>query len=48
MIDAVMKNLQINALYPSYFKLQVRCLHSLTRITYFSKLIVIPSFAAFP
>ncbi len=34
-------------LYPSYFKLQVRWLHSLTRITYSSKLIGIPSFAAF-
>ncbi len=34
-------------LYPSYFKLHVRWLRSLTRITYLSKLIVIPSLAAF-
>ncbi|ARA74370.1 hypothetical protein B5S52_00065 [Pectobacterium brasiliense] len=34
-------------LYPSYFKLHVRWLHSVTRITYLSKLIGILSFAAF-
>ncbi|POE06029.1 hypothetical protein BV916_05175 [Pectobacterium odoriferum] len=34
-------------LYPSYFKLHVRWLRSLTRITYLSKLIGIPSLAAF-
>ncbi len=33
--------------YPSYFKLHVRWLRSLTRITYLSKLIGIPSLAAF-
>ncbi|POD99338.1 hypothetical protein BVY05_16785 [Pectobacterium odoriferum] len=32
---------------PSYFKLHVRWLRSLTRITYLSKLIGIPSLAAF-
>ncbi|RJL67048.1 hypothetical protein D5072_14030 [Dickeya dianthicola] len=35
------------SLYPSYFKLQVCWLHSLTRITYLSKLIGIHSLAAF-
>ncbi len=35
------------ALYPSYFKLPVRWLRSVTRITYSSKLIGIPSLAAF-
>ncbi|POD92834.1 hypothetical protein BV921_09190 [Pectobacterium odoriferum] len=34
-------------IYSSYFKLHVRWLHSLTRITYLSKLIGIPSLAAF-
>ncbi|POE22743.1 hypothetical protein BV923_09130 [Pectobacterium odoriferum] len=34
-------------MYPSYFKLHVRWLRSLTRITYLSKLIGIPSLAAF-
>ncbi|EHD20288.1 hypothetical protein BrE312_0848 [Brenneria sp. EniD312] len=34
-------------LYPSYFKLQMRWLRSVTRITYLSKLIGIPSLAAF-
>ncbi|POD94513.1 hypothetical protein BV924_13485 [Pectobacterium odoriferum] len=34
-------------LYPSYFKLHVRWLHSVTRITYLSKLIGTPSLAAF-
>ncbi|GKW42161.1 hypothetical protein PEC301879_20190 [Pectobacterium carotovorum subsp. carotovorum] len=34
-------------LYPSYFKLYVRWLRSVTRITYLSKLIGIPSLAAF-
>ncbi|APR30666.1 hypothetical protein BTW28_06540 [Citrobacter freundii] len=33
--------------YPSYFKLYVRWLHSLTPVTYFCKLLRIPSFAAF-
>ncbi|AYL65232.1 hypothetical protein CUC50_03735 [Citrobacter werkmanii] len=33
-------------LYPSYFKFQVRWLRSLTRITYYSKLIGMRSFAA--
>ncbi|GKW40320.1 hypothetical protein PEC301879_01790 [Pectobacterium carotovorum subsp. carotovorum] len=33
-------------MYSSYFKLHVRWLHSVTRITYLSKLIGIPSFAA--
>ncbi|WP_044206007.1 hypothetical protein, partial [Pectobacterium odoriferum] len=32
---------------PSYFKFHMRWLHSVTRITYLSKLIGIPSFAAF-
>ncbi|POY56195.1 hypothetical protein PB70LOC_00703 [Pectobacterium versatile] len=34
--------------YPSYFKLHVRWLRSLTRITYLSKLIGTHSLAAFP
>ncbi|ACX88532.1 conserved hypothetical protein [Pectobacterium parmentieri WPP163] len=34
-------------IYSSYFKLHVRWLRSLTRITYLSKLIGIPSLAAF-
>ncbi|AJJ12291.1 hypothetical protein CH64_3577 [Yersinia rohdei] len=34
-------------LYPSYFKLHVRWLHSITRITYDSKLIGVISLAAF-
>ncbi|GLW40029.1 hypothetical protein Pcaca04_39650 [Pectobacterium carotovorum subsp. carotovorum] len=34
-------------LYPSYFKLHVRWLRSLPRITYLCKLIGIPSLAAF-
>ncbi|EHD20705.1 hypothetical protein BrE312_1288 [Brenneria sp. EniD312] len=34
-------------MYPSYFKLQMRWLRSVTRITYLSKLIGIPSLAAF-
>ncbi len=34
-------------IYPSYFKLQVCWLRSLTRITYLSKLIGIRSLAAF-
>ncbi|POD91529.1 hypothetical protein BV921_12750 [Pectobacterium odoriferum] len=34
-------------LYSSYFKLHVRWLHSVTRITYLSKLIGTPSLAAF-
>ncbi|AIU87458.1 hypothetical protein BV924_17005 [Pectobacterium odoriferum] len=34
-------------IYPSYFKFHMRWLHSVTRITYLSKLIGIPSFAAF-
>ncbi|PKE32637.1 hypothetical protein CWS43_01675 [Rahnella sp. AA] len=34
-------------LYPSYFISQMRWLHSVTRITYLSKLIGIPSLAAF-
>ena len=33
-------------LYPSYFKLQVRWLRSLTPVTYFSKLLGIHSLAA--
>ncbi|GKW03905.1 hypothetical protein PEC301877_27180 [Pectobacterium carotovorum subsp. carotovorum] len=33
-------------IYPSYFKLHVRWLRSLTRITYLSKLVGIPSLAA--
>ncbi|WP_205942489.1 hypothetical protein, partial [Pectobacterium punjabense] len=41
------KMLQITNIYPSYFKLHVRWLRSLTRITYLSKLIGIPSLAAF-
>ncbi|VUS47830.1 hypothetical protein SB6419_03056 [Klebsiella spallanzanii] len=35
-------------LYPSYFKLHVRWLHSLTPVTYFSKHLGIRSLAAFP
>ncbi|MBX4650636.1 hypothetical protein DP157_21040 [Klebsiella michiganensis] len=34
-------------LYPSYFKLHVRWLSSLTPVTYFSKLLGIPCAAAF-
>ncbi|POD99684.1 hypothetical protein BV921_20140 [Pectobacterium odoriferum] len=34
-------------LYPLYFKLHVRRLRSVTRITYLSKLIGIPSLTAF-
>nr|OYN56311.1 hypothetical protein B7L52_05885 [Pectobacterium carotovorum] len=34
-------------MYSSYFKLHVRWLRSVTRITYLSKLIGIPSLAAF-
>ncbi|PLY36347.1 hypothetical protein F164LOC_15215 [Pectobacterium carotovorum] len=37
----------LNHLYSSYFKLHVRWLRSVTRITYLSKLIGIPSLAAF-
>ncbi len=36
-----------DCLYPSYFKLHVRWLRSLTRITYLSKFIGTPSLAAF-
>ena len=36
-----------NRTYPSYFKLKVRWLRSLTRITYFSKFIGIRSLVAF-
>ncbi|ARA76255.1 hypothetical protein B5S52_10360 [Pectobacterium brasiliense] len=39
--------LPIKLIYPSYFKLHVRWLHSVTRITYLSKLIGMPSLAAF-
>ncbi len=34
-------------LYPSYFKLHVRWLHSLTPVTYSCKLLGTPSLAAF-
>ncbi len=34
-------------IFPSYFKLHVRWLRSVTRITYLSKLIRMPSLAAF-
>ena len=37
---------QNNKLYPSYFKLHVRCQRSLTPVTYFSKLLGIHSLAA--
>nr|OYN55730.1 hypothetical protein B7L52_09270 [Pectobacterium carotovorum] len=37
----------LSLIYPSYFKLHVRWLRSVTRITYSSKLIGIPSLAAF-
>jgi len=40
-------NPYVSAPYPSSFKSPVRWLHSLTRITYFSKLIGIRLFAAF-
>ncbi|POD89745.1 hypothetical protein BVY05_12735 [Pectobacterium odoriferum] len=36
----------LGRIYPSYFKLHVRWLRSLARITYVSKLIRIPSLAA--
>ncbi len=36
-----------SVIYPSYFTLQVRWLLSVTRITYLSRLIGIPSIAAF-
>ncbi|MGF6102841.1 hypothetical protein M2429_003548 [Enterobacter sp. A4] len=36
------------AIYPSYFKLQVRWLHSLTPVTYLCTLPEIRSLAAFP
>ncbi|KFX09346.1 hypothetical protein JV35_21570, partial [Pectobacterium betavasculorum] len=39
--------LSLTLVYPSYFKLHVRWLRSVTRITYLSKLIGIPSLAAF-
>ncbi|ATY92002.1 hypothetical protein [Pectobacterium atrosepticum] len=38
---------KIAVLHPSYFKLHVRWLRSVTRITYLSKLIGISSLAAF-
>ncbi len=34
-------------LYPSFFNLQVRWLHSLTPVAYFSKLLGMSSFATF-
>ena len=37
---------QNNKLYPSYFKLHVRWLRSLTPVTYFSKLLGMNSLAA--
>ncbi|MBN3066820.1 hypothetical protein H5A34_08390 [Pectobacterium brasiliense] len=37
----------MNRIYPSFFKLHVRWLRSVTRITYQCKLIGIPSLAAF-
>ncbi|AGB84711.1 hypothetical protein D781_4549 [Serratia sp. FGI94] len=36
------------SIYPSFFKLQMRWLRSVTRIAYQSKLIGIPSLVAFP
>ncbi|PEH55289.1 hypothetical protein CRM81_19545 [Yersinia kristensenii] len=39
--------MQTARLYPSYFKLHVRWLHSITRITYDSKLIGVISLATF-
>nr|OYN56803.1 hypothetical protein B7L52_03710 [Pectobacterium carotovorum] len=36
----------LHTLYPSYFKLHVRWLRLVTRITYLSKLIGMPSLAA--
>ena len=38
---------QVSRVYPSYFKLQVRWLRSLTPVTYSSKLLGIHSLAAF-
>ena len=46
MLAAAMQ-LEQFCVYPSYFKLHVRWLRSLTRITYYSKLIGIRSLAAF-
>ncbi|PTA65958.1 hypothetical protein C9I36_02075 [Pectobacterium punjabense] len=40
-------HIMASAVYSSYFKLHVRWLRSVTRITYLSKLIGIPSLAAF-
>ncbi len=37
----------LTTIYPSYFKLHVRWLRFVTRITYLSKLIGSPSLAAF-
>ncbi|MEE8728027.1 MAG: hypothetical protein SOI28_02415 [Rahnella inusitata] len=37
---------RIKIIYPSFFTLQMRWLHSLTRITYLSKFIGIRSIAA--
>ncbi|RUR96126.1 hypothetical protein KHDHEBDM_02817 [Pectobacterium polaris] len=42
-----MRRLKNDSLYSSYFKLHVRWLRSLTRITYLSKLIGLPSLAAY-
>ncbi|RJL50926.1 hypothetical protein D5071_11755 [Pectobacterium carotovorum] len=39
--------IDVIVIYPLYFKLHVRWLRSVTRITYLSKLIEIPSLAAF-
>ncbi|POD89652.1 hypothetical protein BV918_06410 [Pectobacterium odoriferum] len=36
----------LKRIYPSYFKFHMRWLHSVTRITYLSKLIGMPSLAA--
>ncbi|MDW5777118.1 hypothetical protein, partial [Klebsiella pneumoniae] len=41
------RDLQGGAKYLSYFKFQVRWLRSLTPVTYWSKLLGIPSLAAF-
>ncbi|KHT24421.1 hypothetical protein EXT66_17865 [Pectobacterium carotovorum subsp. carotovorum] len=45
--NALVNQEALSLIYPSYFKLHVRWLRSVTRITYLSKLIGIPSLAAF-
>ncbi|TAI88940.1 hypothetical protein EG330_01655 [Pectobacterium versatile] len=44
--NALVNQEALSLIYPPYFKLHVRWLRSVTRITYLSKLIGIPSLAA--